>query len=125
MLADPVDPVVPSVERLDWLGFGGISRVCLTDSENRLEEGKDDTTPGKSFLPCFDREEGERGYGLHAQRKALTEYLNGGPAQLRGEFVEVESVKRNAPLQLAIALARCYPVVALSRRPKRVDICPQ
>jgi hypothetical protein len=44
----------------------------------------------------------ERGYGLDAQRKAITEYLNGGSWELLGEYVEVESGKHNHRPKLAV-----------------------
>jgi DNA invertase Pin-like site-specific DNA recombinase len=51
--------------------------------------------------------QGERGYGLDAQRKAIADYLNGGSWELLGEYVEVESGKRNDRPQLEAALAAC------------------
>jgi len=60
-----------------------------------------------SYLRVSTDRQGTQGYGLEAQRKAITDYLNGGPWQLLGEFVEVESGKRNDRPQLAAALAAC------------------
>ena len=51
--------------------------------------------------------QGQSGLGLDAQRKAVMDYLNGGRWDLLGEFVEVESGKRNARPELARALAMC------------------
>jgi DNA invertase Pin-like site-specific DNA recombinase len=51
--------------------------------------------------------QGERGDGIDAQRKAVTDYLNGGSWELLGEFVEVESGKRNHRAELAKAIAAC------------------
>jgi DNA invertase Pin-like site-specific DNA recombinase len=51
--------------------------------------------------------QGESGLGLDAQRKAVVEYLNGGKWVLSGEFVEVESGKKNDRPQLAAALEMC------------------
>ena len=39
--------------------------------------------------------QGKSGLGLDAQRKAVEDYLNGGTWSLIGEFIEVESGKRN------------------------------
>ena len=53
--------------------------------------------------------QGDRGYGLDAQRKAVDDYLNGGSWKLVGEFTEVESGKRtdNRPeLEKALGAAR-------------------
>src|SRR5690348_3276152 len=52
--------------------------------------------------------QGQSGLGLEAQRKTVTDYLNGGAWALIGEFTEVESGKRNdnRPV-LAKALAAC------------------
>jgi DNA invertase Pin-like site-specific DNA recombinase len=60
-----------------------------------------------SYLRVSTDKQGERGYGLDAQRKAITDYLNGGSWELLGEFVEVESGKRADRPQLAAALAAC------------------
>ena len=43
--------------------------------------------------------QGDRGYGMDAQRKAVEDYLNGGAWCLVGEFTEVESGKRAAMAQ--------------------------
>jgi DNA invertase Pin-like site-specific DNA recombinase len=53
--------------------------------------------------------QGDRGYGLDGQRKAVADFLNGGPWKLVGEFTEVESGKRtdNRPeLEKALAAAK-------------------
>ena len=48
------------------------------------------------LLPSrFNREQGQTGYGIDAQRTAVANYLDGGNWQLLGEFVEVESGRRN------------------------------
>jgi DNA invertase Pin-like site-specific DNA recombinase len=60
-----------------------------------------------SYLRVSTDRQGERGHGLDAQRKAVADYLNGGAWELMGEFVEVESGKRNGRPKLAEALAAC------------------
>jgi DNA invertase Pin-like site-specific DNA recombinase len=60
-----------------------------------------------SYLRVSTDQQGERGYGLDAQRAAIMTYLNGGPWELLGEFVEVESGKRGDRPKLAAALAAC------------------
>jgi DNA invertase Pin-like site-specific DNA recombinase len=52
--------------------------------------------------------QGQSGLGLEAQRKTVTDYLNGGAWALIGAFTEIESGKRddNRPV-LARALAAC------------------
>jgi DNA invertase Pin-like site-specific DNA recombinase len=53
--------------------------------------------------------QGDRGYGLEAQRKAVRDYMNGGDWKLVGEFTEVESGKRtdNRPeLEKALVAAK-------------------
>jgi DNA invertase Pin-like site-specific DNA recombinase len=47
------------------------------------------------------------GLGLEAQRKAVSDFLNGGSWQLLAEFVEVESGKADARPQLGQALNIC------------------
>jgi DNA invertase Pin-like site-specific DNA recombinase len=60
-----------------------------------------------SYLRVSTDKQGERGYGLDAQRKAVADYLNGGSWELLGEYVEVESGKHSDRAQLAAALAAC------------------
>jgi DNA invertase Pin-like site-specific DNA recombinase len=60
-----------------------------------------------SYLRVSTDKQGERGYGLDAQRKAVADYLNGGSWELLGEYVEVESGKRSDRPKLAEALAAC------------------
>ena len=57
-----------------------------------------------SYLRVSTDKQGERGYGLDAQRKAVADYLNGGSWELLGEYVEVESGKRSDRPKLAEAL---------------------
>src|SRR5262252_8843049 len=59
-----------------------------------------------SYLRVSTDKQGEHGYGIDAQRKAVTDFLNGG-AELLGEFVEVESGKRKDRAKLAEAIAAC------------------
>jgi DNA invertase Pin-like site-specific DNA recombinase len=51
--------------------------------------------------------QGASGLGLEAQRKAVTDYLNGGNWALAQEFVEVESGKNDDRPQLVKAFAAC------------------
>jgi DNA invertase Pin-like site-specific DNA recombinase len=51
--------------------------------------------------------QGKSGLGLEAQQEAVRTYLNGGKWEMEGEFVEVESGKRNDRPQLVEALALC------------------
>ena len=60
-----------------------------------------------SYLRVSTDRQGEHGYGIDAQRKAVADFLNGGNWQLLGEFVEVESGKRDDRPELAKALAAC------------------
>lgn len=59
-----------------------------------------------SYLRVSTDKQGERGYGVEAQRRAVTDFV--GDDGVISEFVEVESGKRhsNRP-QLAAALAAC------------------
>jgi DNA invertase Pin-like site-specific DNA recombinase len=45
--------------------------------------------------------------GLEAQKKAVSDYLGGGAGDLSGEFLEIESGRRNDRPQLAAALQAC------------------
>jgi DNA invertase Pin-like site-specific DNA recombinase len=58
-----------------------------------------------SYLRVSTDKQGERGYGLDAQRKAISDYLAG--RELLGEYVEIESGKHNDRPQLAAALSAC------------------
>src|SRR5215813_5790846 len=49
--------------------------------------------------------QGRSGLGLEAQRKAVTDYLDGGSWELIGEYTEVESGKRSDRPELAKAIA--------------------
>lgn len=51
--------------------------------------------------------QGKSGLGLEAQRKAVTDFLNGDSWELSAEFVEVESGKNNDRPQLEQALSTC------------------
>lgn len=51
--------------------------------------------------------QGRSGLGLDAQRRAVTDFLNGGSWELSAEFVEVESGKADDRPQLEQALATC------------------
>ncbi|MCB4863219.1 recombinase family protein [Sphingobium sp. PNB] len=60
-----------------------------------------------SYLRVSTARQGRSGLGLEAQRKAVSDYLNGGAWELSGEFVEVESGKLDGRPQLEAALAMC------------------
>ena len=51
--------------------------------------------------------QGRSGLGLEAQRRAVTDFLNGGSWELMAEFVEVESGKADDRPQLEQALTTC------------------
>ena len=51
--------------------------------------------------------QGRSGLGLEAQRKAVTDHLNGGNWTLLAEFTEIETGKRNDRPQLEAAIALC------------------
>lgn len=60
-----------------------------------------------SYLRVSTERQGRSGLGLEAQRKGVTDYLNGGDWTLLREFVEIESGKNNARPQLVAAMAEC------------------
>jgi DNA invertase Pin-like site-specific DNA recombinase len=51
--------------------------------------------------------QGRSGLGVEAQKKAVSDFLNGGSWQLLAEFIEVESGKSDDRPQLEQALAMC------------------
>lgn len=64
-----------------------------------------------TYLRVSTKRQGDSGLGLEAQKKAVSDYLNGGTWTVAGEFVEIESGKSdtNRPqLQRAIAACRVY-----------------
>lgn len=64
-----------------------------------------------TYLRVSTKRQGDSGLGLEAQRKAVDDYLNGGPWTVCGEYVEIESGKSDAnrlQLQRAIAACRIY-----------------
>jgi DNA invertase Pin-like site-specific DNA recombinase len=58
-----------------------------------------------AYLRVSTDKQGHAGLGIEAQRKAVTDYLDGGNWQLLAEHVEVESGKRSDRPQLQAALA--------------------
>jgi DNA invertase Pin-like site-specific DNA recombinase len=60
-----------------------------------------------TYIRVSTQKQGRSGLGLEAQQEAVWEYLNGGRHKIVGEFVEVESGKRNDRPQLAKALQLC------------------
>jgi DNA invertase Pin-like site-specific DNA recombinase len=60
-----------------------------------------------AYLRVSTQRQGASGLGLEAQRRAITDYLNGGAWQPVEEHVEVESGKRDDRPELAKALAAC------------------
>jgi DNA invertase Pin-like site-specific DNA recombinase len=58
------------------------------------------------FRVSTDRQ-GKSGLGLHAQREAVMDYLNGGSWTLVAEFTEVEGGKHSDRPELEKALAAC------------------
>ncbi len=62
-------------------------------------------TPAVTYLRVSTDRQGQSGLGLEAQRAAVAAYVAGRP--VLGEFVEVESGRKDDRPQLAAALALC------------------
>src|SRR4051794_25035414 len=80
--------------------------MALIQDEADMAQGKFVT-----YMRVSTKRQGDSGLGLEAQRKAVTDYLNGGSWTVCGEYVEVESGKsdENRPqLQRAIQACRVY-----------------
>ncbi len=60
-----------------------------------------------SYLRVSTQQQGRSGLGIEAQRETVTNYLNGGDWKLLGEYVEVESGKKEDRPRLQAALDRC------------------
>ncbi len=65
-----------------------------------------------AYYRVSTKRQGESGLGLEAQRKAVTDWLDGGRWKLVAEYTETESGKRNDRPELAKALAHCRKVKA-------------
>lgn len=65
-----------------------------------------------SYLRVSTQKQGRSGLGLEAQRKAVSEFLNGGSWQVIDEVVEIESGKNNRRPKLAEAIALCKATAA-------------
>jgi DNA invertase Pin-like site-specific DNA recombinase len=59
-----------------------------------------------SYFRVSTARQGESGLGLEAQRKAVVDFLNGGPWEVLGEYTEIESGKHADRPELRKALAR-------------------
>lgn len=60
-----------------------------------------------AYMRVSTNRQGESGLGLDAQKKAITDYLNGGTWELLEEFIEIESGKNNERQELKKALHLC------------------
>jgi DNA invertase Pin-like site-specific DNA recombinase len=90
--------------RLGWHGL----RIALFRAMGEImPKPKPHSGKWVSYLRVSTDRQGESGLGLEAQRKAVSDYLNGGKWSLAAEFVEVESGKHSDRPQLAAALAAC------------------
>src|SRR6516162_1209576 len=69
--------------------------------------GKEHRGEFVSYLRVSTDRQGASGLGLEAQRKAVLDYLNGGPWWLIAEYVEVERGADDDRPKLAEALTRC------------------
>ena len=60
-----------------------------------------------SYLRVSTLQQGRSGLGIEAQRKAVTDFLNGGCWELLDEYVETESGRKDERPSLERALAAC------------------
>jgi len=60
-----------------------------------------------TYMRVSTDRQGRSGLGLDAQRKAVADYLNGGRWKVVGEFVEIESGRKNDRPKLKEAFALC------------------
>jgi DNA invertase Pin-like site-specific DNA recombinase len=85
--------------------------LCNGDKVEGVEvwtkQGRARVTAKLTIDASGDADVAASGLGLEAQRKAVTDYLNGGAWELVGEFVEVESGKKSDRPELARAIEAC------------------
>jgi DNA invertase Pin-like site-specific DNA recombinase len=84
------------------MGFSEMRAIAATNTAGKKHFGA-----FVSYLRVSTRAQGQSGLGLDAQRKAVTDYLNGGRWSLIDEYVEVESGANDERPELAKALALC------------------
>jgi DNA invertase Pin-like site-specific DNA recombinase len=84
------------------MGFSEMRAIGATSTAGKKHFGA-----FVSYLRVSTRAQGQSGLGLDAQRKAVTDYLNGGRWSLIDEYVEVESGANDERPELAKALALC------------------
>jgi len=60
-----------------------------------------------AYYRVSTQKQGRSGLGLAAQQESVDAYLNGGSWKMVGKFTEVETGKKDARPQLALALATC------------------
>jgi DNA invertase Pin-like site-specific DNA recombinase len=60
-----------------------------------------------SYCRVSTQKQGNSGLGLESQQKAIADYINGSSWELIGEYVEVESGKKNDRPKLNEALKQC------------------
>lgn len=65
------------------------------------------TTRAITYLRVSTSKQGQSGLGIEAQRKAVSDYMAKGNYDLLGEYVEIESGRKNDRPELAKALSRC------------------
>jgi len=78
-----------------------------------------------AYYRVSTKRQGASGLGLDAQKKAVLDYLNGGPWKIIGEFTEVESGKRNdrPELDKALALAKQTGATLILAKMDRLGRC--
>jgi DNA invertase Pin-like site-specific DNA recombinase len=76
-----------------------------------------------SYLRVSTDKQGQSGLGIEAQRKAVTDFLNGGNWKLVAEFVETESGAHDdrPKLAAAMALARAHGATLLIAKIDRLS----
>ena len=88
-----------------------LSLTLINGNVNTQQNG-DEMAEGKQVLyfRVSTQRQGKSGLGLDAQREQVQNFLNGGSWEIIGEFVEVESGKRNDRPQLekALKMARVH-----------------
>jgi Resolvase, N terminal domain len=104
--------VAAEIERQEGTRDGQIRIVPEQGDNATPKPGRPHSGRWVAYYRVSTDRQGDSGLGLDAQRKLVSDYLNGGKWVLSAEFTEVESGQRSDRPQLATALVMCRKLKA-------------